>query len=207
MRPVLAITLLISSLGSSGTSFAQGFGKPLAPTVPTLEKARVSRLLDMIPELASETSQYHWQFFSSLGTPMGAGALPSMPEGEMRKLERIYTKYGFTMEEFISELSVLLATYFSLDQKAFFDLLPSEAKPEIRAVLDDPAVPLSEKDKLRYRIKSAQKNKEKLLEFLVAQTNEANRALVRPLLKKIRRVFKSLERQRREALAGNSSKR
>lgn len=194
----LGLWVVLSLVGSPLAVSAQGFGQPLTPAVVTLKKARVRSLLKMIPELAKETAQYQGQFLSSMATA-GDGALPAISDKDLEKLQKIYTKHGFTMEEFISELSVLLATFFALDQQAFEGMLPHEDKPEFKAILSDPAVPQANKDALRAQIKNARKNQGELQKYLASQTNEANKALLKPLLSEVRRVFKQVEEYNRGA--------
>ena len=171
-----------------------GFGKPAAVAPLTLKKERVERLLKMIPELARATAQYQGQFLSSLAAPGGAGTLPEISNPEMERLQKIYVKHGFTLEEFIMELSVLVATYFALDKEAFAAMLPSEDKPEIKAMLNNPQVSAAQKEQMRAQIKQARLNQGELRKYLEAQTTPANMAVLKPMLPSIRGVFSEVEK-------------
>ncbi len=194
MKRFSGLALVLCLLADPGVVVAQGFGQPLTPAVVTLNKARVRTLLKMIPELAKETTQYQGQFLSGMAGPGGGDSVPTISEKDMEKVQKIYAKYGFTMEEFLGEISVLVATYFALDEKAFQKMLPSEDKPEIKSILSDPKVPEDKKAALRAQIKSTRQKQGKLREYLLTQTNDANIAILKPLLSEIRKVFKQVEK-------------
>lgn len=187
------LLVLVGLLGSEAVAQPQGFGAPAVPEPVLLKKERVSQLLKMIPELAKATVQYQGQFLSSMGGASNPSALPRIPEAEMQRLEKIYAKYGFTLQEFIGELSVMIATYFALDKDAFAATLPSEDKPEIKAMLEDPALSAEQKAQLRQQIKIARENQSQLRAHLMTQTNEANMGVLRPLLPRVRAVFKEVQ--------------
>lgn len=202
MQWVLVLVLAIGVSG--GPAFAQGFGgggfgQPAAAAPLTLKKERIERLLKMIPELARATAQYQGQFLSSLAAPGGAGTLPQISNPEMERLQKIYAKHGFTLEEFIMELSVLVATYFALDKEAFAAMLPSEDKPEIKAMLSNPEITPAQKEQIRAQIKQARLKQGELRKYLEAQTTPANMAVLKPMLPKVRGVFREVEKLTRAA--------
>lgn len=189
----VVLSLVVVSSGGLASAEPAGFGAPLKPEPVLLKKERVGSLLKMIPELARATAQYQGTFLSQLGSSADPASLPSIPEAEMKRLEKIYAKHGFTLEGFIGELSVMVATYFALDKDAFAAMLPSEEKPEIKAMLADPKLSPEHKAQIRARIKHARENQDQLRQHLTSQTNEANMAVLKPLLPQVRAVFKEVQ--------------
>ena len=61
-----------------------------------------------------------------------------MSPEQLEALNTIYKKYGFTMEEFVMQISALMATYFILDPQAFERVLPSKDNVVIQAMLQIP---------------------------------------------------------------------
>jgi len=97
-------------------------------------------------------------------------------------------------------LSALLATYLILAPEAFERQLPSEDKPEIAAILNDPGVPQEQKDAMRKQIRFARQNRGKIRDQLAQLASDNNKKVVAPLLPKIRKAFEAAEAEAREAL-------
>ncbi|MEE2959383.1 MAG: hypothetical protein VYA34_01470 [Myxococcota bacterium] len=169
----------------------EGFGEALTPPVTALKRESVEKLLILIPKLAEATAGKHHQLMGNF-----AGGTPdqSMSHDEMERLNRIYVQHGFSMEEFVMQISALMATYFVLEPTAFESMLLSPEHSEIKLKLADPNFPASEKRALLKQIEYVQKNKHLFLEQFEKSTNAANKKLVKSLLPKIRAAFEKAQK-------------
>ena len=118
----------------------------------------------------------------------------TVTEEQLEALNTIYKKYGFTMEEFVMQLSALMATYFILDPQAFERVLPSKDNVVIQAMLQDPKTTAKERERVLAQIEYVQKNKHLFRAQFESTTNEANKKVVRGMLGAVRKAFLAAEK-------------
>jgi hypothetical protein len=171
----------------------------LAPMEVNLSRESVERMLKALPEIAKKASAHQAQFMGSLTGSAGPGGPQLKPE-EIDALRAIFEKHGFTMEEFALQVSALLATYLILSPEAFERHLPSEDKPEIRAILTDPNLPPAQKEAIRKQIAAARANKDKIRDQLKPLASAENQAVVKPLLGQVAKAFDQAEAEARKAM-------
>lgn len=157
----------------------------------------VTRIITALPEVTKAASKHQAQFMSGLTGGAGPAGVPPLTPEETEALRAIFTKHGFTMEEFALQVYTLLATYLILSPEAFEKQLPNENKPEIRAVLTDPNIPQEQKDNIRKQIQFAQANKDKIRAQLDQLATEENKAVVRPVLPAVRKAIEAAEAEAR----------
>ena len=170
-----------------------GFGE-LTPPITQLSTASVKRLIQVIPEVARETVGQKFQFMGPGATGAGAAGQPQMSPEQMEAINAIYQKHGFTMEEFVMQISALMATYFILDPEAFERVLPSKDNLVIQAMLKDPKTTEKERERVLAQIEYVQKNKQLFRAQFESTNNEANKKNVKTLLKAVRKAFQVAEK-------------
>jgi len=202
LLPLLGCLLLLLSVPSHG--YAQGPRKSQFGSMPPIEikltADSVARLLKALPEITKKTSAHQGQFMGNLTGGAGPGGAPQLTPQEVAELRAIFTRYGFSMEEFAMQVSALLATYLTLSPEALDRQLPNENKPEVRALLTDPSIPQEQKDAIRSQIRFAHANKAKIREQLSQLATPANQKVVKPFLPKVRKAFDLAEAEARKAM-------
>ena len=185
---LLALTLLVPAISS-----AQG-------TLPSMEvkltKDSVNRLLVAIPEVAAAAS-------GGQANMLALGGNSSMGEEDLGKIQKIVKKHGFALEDFAVQVTALLHTYFTLSPKAFEEFLPSESKPAVKKILDDPKVSQADKDSLKASIAAARENKDEMRKAFAALATADNKKVVKPVMS---RVHAALSKAEKASQAGSSSK-
>ena len=193
----LALVVQLSALAHAANS---AFGD-LKPAITQLSSDSITRLLAVIPELAEKTSSQQLQLMGSVAGP----APTSMSDADLEVLNAVYSKHGFTLEEFAMQISALMATYFVVNPNAFESMMPSETNPLVKLTLEDPAVPASQKEALRKQIDYIKQNKALFMEQFASTTDSANRKLVKSMLP---RIQKALNRAQKVAIqAAKKSKK
>jgi hypothetical protein len=129
----------------------------------------------------------------------GAAGMGKLPVEDLQRVEELLKKHGYTFPVFLMQLTALVSTYLALQPEEFDKQLPSEDSPEIKKVLDDPKVAKEKKDELRKQIREAHANKELIRKQVTAFATEENKAVVRPLLSKVRNALESAEREAKKA--------
>jgi len=194
LKPVVFRVLFLVPCVLPASAVAQGFrGSKLAPVQIELTRDSIERLLKALPEIGERTAGHQSQFLARLGGGGGGGAPPQMNAKEMKALNAVFTKHGFRMDEFVMQVSALLATFFVLDPDAFEARLPNEDKPEIKAIFQNPNIPQIQKDALRKQIAFAQANKDMLRKQWEQMTSIENKNVVKPMMKEIKAAFEKLE--------------
>ena len=166
----------------------------LKPAITRLSKQSINRLIAVIPELAEKTSTQQLQLMG----PVAGSAPSSISDSELEVLNAVYSKHGFTLEEFAMQISALMATYFVVNPAAFESIMPSETNPLVKRRLEDPAVPATQKEALRKQIDYIKENKALFMKQFESTTDNANRKLVKSMLPKIKAA---LSRAQKIALA------
>ena len=197
MYRAIALQLFISltlaaQLSTPAHATNSGFGD-LKPAIVQLSEQSINRLIKVIPELAKNTSSQQLQLMSSMAGPAQA----TMSDSELEALNAIYSKHGFTLEEFAMQISALMATYFVVEPKAFETMMPSPHNPLVQLNLEDPSVSTQQKEALRKQIAYVAQNKALFLEQFRATTDQHNQKLVRKMLP---RIQKALDRAQKYAI-------
>ena len=187
----IALTVSIQLLSLPLLAGPGGFGE-LTPPVTELSAASVKRLIQVIPEVAKETVGQQYQFMGNMAST--SSGQPQMSPEQLEALNTIYKKYGFTMEEFVMQISALMATYFILDPQAFERVLPSKDNVVIQAMLQDPKTTAKERERVLAQIEYVQKNKHLFRAQFESTTNEANKKVVRGMLGAVRKAFLAAEK-------------
>ena len=187
----IALTISIQLLSQPLLAGPGGFGE-LTPPVTELSTASVKRLIKVIPEVAKETVGQQYQFMGNMAST--SSGQPQMSPEQLEALNTIYKKYGFTMEEFVMQISALMATYFILDPQAFERVLPSKDNVVIQAMLKDPKTTAKERERVLAQIEYVQKNKHLFRAQFESTTNEANKKVVKGMLPAVRKAFKAAEK-------------
>ena len=104
------------------------------------------------------------------------------------------------------QMSTLLSTYIAVDPGALDRLLPTEQSPEIRQILDDPAVPEARKKAVKKQLTYLAENKPKLRKQFAQSTTEANKKLVKSMLRKVRGAFDAARAAAAKASAKTAEK-
>ncbi len=206
LLPALAclLGLLIAApIHAQGPRESQFGGMP--PIEVRLTTDSVGRLLQAMPEVTKKASALQAQFMGNFAGGVGPQEAPQMTPAEIAELHAIFTRHGFTMEEFAMQASALLATYFTLSPEALDRQLPNENKPEVRALLTDPSIPKEQKDAIRAQIRFAHNNKDKIREQLAQLATPANQKVVKPLLPKVRKAFDLVQAEGRKAMQRKKS--
>jgi hypothetical protein len=193
IRPfVLALTVV------AGASVALAQVAPLAPQLPgpggmppkvTLTKDSVERLLKAIPEVTQEGAAQHQKMMKSMES--GAPAQPN-PE-DMKRMQALFSKHGFSMEDFAVQMSTLIATYMTLDPAALDTQIPNESSPEVKQALADPTLTAEQKTMIKERLAEAQKGKEGLRAQFAQIATDDNKAAVKPYMAQIKKVLAAAE--------------
>lgn len=186
----IALAISIQLLSQPLLAGPGGFGE-LTPPITELSTTSVKRLIKVIPEVAKETVGQKYQF---IGMSSASSGQPQMSPKQLEALNAIYLKHGFTMEEFVMQISALMATYFILDPDAFERVLPSKTNLVIQAMLEDPKTTEKERQRVLAQIEYVQKNKHLFRAQFESTTNEANKKVVRRLLPAVRKAFKAAEK-------------
>ena len=131
---LIALALVIQ-LGQTPGPQHSAPGTLTPPPVTQLTRESVRRLIKVLPAIAKESAQYQSRFMGSFGP---AGTVPNMSNDELERLNKVFQKHGFEFEEFVMQVSALMATYIVVDPVAFDNLLPREDSPEIKRILEDP---------------------------------------------------------------------
>ncbi|MEC9466648.1 MAG: hypothetical protein VX834_12730, partial [Myxococcota bacterium] len=110
MHRAIALQLFISlallvQLSAPALAANSAFGD-LQPAITRLSKQSINRLIAVIPELAEKTSTQQLQLMS----PMAGPDQSSISEAELEILNAVYSRHGFTLEEFAMQISALMAT-------------------------------------------------------------------------------------------------
>jgi hypothetical protein len=189
----ISVTLLVQ-LSAPAHATNSGFGD-LTPAITRLSQSSIARLIAVIPELAEKTSSQQLQLMSAMAGP----AQSTMSESELEALNAIYSKHGFTLEEFAMQISALMATYFVVDPTAFERMMPSEKNPLVKLMLEDPSQSAVQKQALRKQIDYVAQNKALFMEQFRSTTDGQNQKLVKTMLPKIRAA---LNRAQKIALDG-----
>ncbi len=197
--PFLACFLLPGLVWAQGPR-RSGFDSGMPPFQIKLTKDSVTRLIAALPEVTRTASKHQSQFMSGLTGGAGPAGAPRLTAEEMDALRAIFAKHGFSMEEFAMQVSALLATYLILSPDAFDKQLPSEEKPEIRAILTDPNIPQEQKDTIRKQIQFARANKEQIRAQLQSLATAENKAVVKPMLAQVRKAFDAAQAAARESM-------
>jgi len=187
----IALAISIQLLSQPLLAGPGGFGE-LTPPITELSTANVKRLIKVIPEVAQETVGQKYQFMGTMSS--ASSGQPQMSPEQLEALNAIYQKHGFTMEEFVMQISALMATYFILDPDAFERVLPSKTNLVIQAMLEDPKTTEKERQRVLAQIEYVQKNKHLFRAQFESTTNEANKKVVRGLLSAVRKAFKAAEK-------------
>ena len=182
----LSLLVQLSTLAHATNS---GFGD-LSPAIVHLSEKNINRLILVIPELAQNTSGQQLQLMTSMAGP----TQPSMSDSDLEALNAIYSKHGFTLEEFAMQISALMATYFVVDPTAFETLMPSAQNPLVKLNLADPAVSPKQKEALRKQIAYVAENKGLFIEQFRSTTDEENQRLVRKMLPQIKKALKRAQK-------------
>ena len=194
MHRAIALQLFISlallvQLSAPALAANSAFGD-LQPAITRLSKQSINRLIAVIPELAEKTSTQQLQLMS----PMAGPDQSSISEAELEILNAVYSRHGFTLEEFAMQISALMATYFVVNPSAFESMMPSETNPLVKLTLQDPAVPAKEKEALRKQIAYMKENKALCLKQFESTTDSTNRKLVKSMLPKIKAALSKAQK-------------
>lgn len=187
----IALTISAQLLAQPVLADSGGFGD-LAPPVTELRTENVLRLLKLLPEVAKATVGQPYQLMGTMG--QAGSTQPQMSPEQLDLLNSIYQKHDFTMEEFVMQISALMATYFILDPKAFEHVLPSKENPLLKRVLDDPKTSAAQREQVLAQIEYVQQNKHLFRAQFESTTNEANKKVVKKLLPAVRKAFKAAEK-------------
>ena len=195
------VLLLAPAAASAQGPRKSAFDQGLPPLDIQLTRDGVRRILEALPEITAHAAAQQSQFMGGLtGAP--GGAPPQLDPAQAKKLQAIFAKHGFSMEEFALQVSALVATYLILSPDAFQRYLPSEDKPEIRAILTDPNIPAAQKDAVRQQIRAARANQGQIREQLEALASAKNKRVVEPMLAEVKKAFDQVEAiARKESVA------
>ena len=198
MSRLVAVSFVCLCVCVATQAAAQGRGMPpgMPPAEVKLTKDAVKRLLKALPEVTREASARQAQ---QLGGASPGARPPQISPQEMQKMQAIFKKHGFTMEDFAMQVSALVATYLALNPEAFDKQLPNENKPEIKALLSSPDIPKEQKDAIRQQIAYAQQNKEAIRAQMTSLASDANKKVVKPFLAQVKKVFEAAEEEARKA--------
>jgi hypothetical protein len=205
LAPTLTVCLLLPVTAGAQAPRGSAFDRGVPSLQIALTRDSVERILAALPEITSKTSAHQAQFMGNLTGGLGPGGAPQLTPEEINELRAIFTRHGFTMEEFAMQVSALLATYLILSPEAFEKQLPSEDKPEVQAILNDPSISAEKKKSVRSRIAFARENKDKIREQLAALASPENQKVVKPLLPKVKQAFEAAEEVARKAMQGNEA--
>ncbi len=192
----LVLPAIVWAQGPRRSKFDAG----VSPIQIELTTDTVTRIISALPEVTKAAAKHQSQFMSGLTGGAGTTGQPRLTPEETAALRAIFAKHGFAMEEFAMQVSALLATYLVLSPEAFEKQLPSEDKPEIRAILTDPAVPQEQKETIRKQIQFARANKDKIRSQLAQLASDENKAVVRPLLASVRKAFDTAQAEAKKAM-------
>lgn len=181
-------------LSMAGAARAQELS-PFAPTPPTLTRADVEKLVVAIPELAKESNALNLGG-SAVAGPDGQ-PMPS-PE-DMKRVETLLGKYGFTLPDFFMKMTVLVSVYLALKPEEFERQLPREDSPEVQRLLKDPKVSDADKAAIKAEIAGVQGKKEMMRAQLMTFATEENKATVKPMLAKVQQALEIAEKESQRA--------
>ena len=193
MKNFISTIIFVStfSLSAFAQAPAMGGGGMAPPPQVELTKEKIKRLLGVLPKIAKESAAMQKASNELLLRD------PTLAQAQMEKVKGLFAKYGYSFEGFSAEMSALMATYWVLNPKAYENELSPENNPEYQRLMSDPNIPAEQKQMMAAQFKMLQENKGAFLEQLGAMVSESNRRAVKPFLKDIESLMKSLSKESR----------